>query len=106
MTDEEQDQIIGADFRARRNAERKLACLESKREAIKRNIKLMATVFDDGVVTDSVSGCTLHTHDGASTNRQHQVIVFPSANEVLELVREMDETRREISEINQRLAKV
>ena len=50
MTDAEEDRIIGADFKAKRAAERRLACLESKRAAMKENIELMARAFDAEVV--------------------------------------------------------
>ena len=106
MTDSEQDRIIGSDFRTKRNAERKLSCLESKRSSIKRNIDLMSRVFDADVVVDHASENTLHTHDGAATDRKHQSIVVPTAKEIVNLMNEINETLREISEIEQRLARV
>ena len=59
MTDTEQDRIIGADFRAKRNSEWKLACMESKRASIKNNTGLLSKVFDRSVVVDSVTENTL-----------------------------------------------
>lgn len=106
MTDEEQDRIIGSDFRAKRDAERKLACLESKRAKIQKNIEMLSGVFSDAVVIDSASENTLHTHNGASINRQHRSIVVPTASDILELVREIEDTKQEIKEIEQRLSKV
>ena len=105
MTDSEQDRIIGSDFRTKRNAERKLACLESKRASIKRNIDLMLRIFDADIVVDHASENTLHAHDGAATDRKHQSIVVPTAKEILDLINEIEETQREISEIEQRLAR-
>lgn len=106
MTDAEQERIIGADFKAMRNAERKLACLESKRAVIKRNIELMSRIFDRGVVVDSVSGNTLHTHDGSPVDRKHQAIAIPRADEIFSLIKEISNTQREISEIEDRLSRV
>ena len=105
MTDSEQDRIIGSDFRTKRNAERNLACLESKRASIKRNIDLMLRIFDADIVVDHASENTLHAHDGAATDRKHQSIVVPTAKEILDLINEIEETQREISEIEQRLAR-
>ena len=71
MTDPVEERIIGADFKAKRAAERKLACLESNRAAMRRNIELMSRAFNSEIVIDSVDGNTLHTHDGKPTDRQH-----------------------------------
>ena len=106
MTDAEEERIIGADFKAKRAAERKLACLESKRAAMKQNIELMSHAFDVGTVVDSVDGNTLRTHDGKSIDRQHTAIVCPTAEDIFGLVREIAATEHKIAEIERRLAKV
>ena len=106
MTDAEEERIIGADFKARREAERRLACLESKRATMKENIALMSRAFDSGVVIDSVDGNTLRTHDGQMEGRKHTPIVCPTAEDIFDLVKEIASTEQKIAEINRRLDKV
>lgn len=106
MTDAEEDRIIGADYKAKRAAERRLSCLESKRATMIEKLELMSHAFDAEVVIDSVDGNTLHTHDGKPVERQHTAIVCPAAEEIFDLVKEIAATQRKIAEINQRLDKV
>lgn len=106
QTEAEQKRIIGADFEAKRDTDRNLACLESKRGSIKKNIGPLSRALDGSMVLDSVSENTLHTHDGAVEGRPYQSVVVPSAKEEFALAREISDTKHEISPIEQRLAKV
>ncbi|MDE0343614.1 MAG: hypothetical protein OXK82_10675 [Deltaproteobacteria bacterium] len=106
MTDAEEERIIGADFKAKRAAERRLSCLESKRAAMQENIELMSRAFDDDVVVDSFDGNILRTHDGKFEDRQHTPIVCPSAQDIFDLVKEIAATQSKIAEIERRLERV
>ena len=106
MTDAEEERIVGADFKAKRVAERRLACLESKRQTMRENIELMSRAFDASVVIVSVDGNTLHTHDGQTMDRQHTAIVCPTAEDIFGLVKEIAAAEQKVAEINRRLDRV
>lgn len=106
MTDAEEERIIGADFKAKRAAERRLACLESKQATMQENIKLMSRAFDANIVIDSADGNTLHTHDGKSVDRQHTAIICPTAKDIFDLVKAIAATQSKIAEIERRLERV
>ena len=106
MTETEQERIIGADFKAKRDAERKLACLQSKKAMAKKNVEATLGILDGQGVLDSITENTLHIHDGKAIDRKHKAITFPAANDVFELMKEIEATEREIAEIDQRLAKI
>ena len=106
MTESEQERSIGADFIAKRAAERLLACLEGKKARMMQSIDLMKRLLGGHGIIDAVAENTLHLHDGAISDRQHWRIDFPTAEEVSELLRSIGDTEAKIKEIESRLGKV
>ena len=89
MTQEEMDLIVGRMVRQKREAEHVLACLKRKAEALEETMKRVAVDFTFNALEEKLDQSTLEN--------------FPEKNDVIDLVRQLQEADHKVATLMDRL---